>query len=78
MNLENNYLNQLKFISVILISIYFISKVGYDIQNVNKMAYVSTRLITNLAFPILLMVFGALILNKQNGLLTTVKKLTNY
>lgn len=74
MNLENNYINQLKFISIILLSIYCISKVGYGIQDMDKSVYVATRLITNLAFPILLMVFGALALNKDMGLLSTVKK----
>lgn len=74
MEQNSNYLNLLIFISLILVSIYNISKIGYDINEAHHLTYSLVRLGSNLAFPLLLMAFGALTLNKSRDILGTVKR----
>ena len=74
MNKKNDYINKINVLALVFISIYFISYIGYDIDSTHKFIYVLTRFITNLGFPLLLMTFGALMLNKQDNPLSFVKK----
>lgn len=72
---NNNYLSLLTFVSLVLVSIYCISKVGYDINHSRRLTYMLIRLGSSLAFPLLLMIFGALVLNKSDTVFGSVKKL---
>ena len=54
---NNNYLKLLTFVSLVLVSIYCISKVGYDINHSHRLTYVLIRMGSNLAFPLLLITF---------------------
>ncbi len=74
MNIENDYINKINVLSLIFISIYCIVGVGYDIQASNKLTYILIRFITNLGFPLLLMTFGALVLNNNHEGIGFVKK----
>lgn len=72
MEIKNNYLDLIKVFSIILISIYMISQVGYDLNASHRLGYVLVRLVSNLGFPLLLMVFGASVLNKTENSFKTV------
>ena len=74
MNEKNDYINKINVLALLFISIYFISHIAHDVDSTHKLIYVLTRLITNLGFPLLLMTFGALMLNKQDSPLRCVKK----
>ena len=74
MNKKNDYINKINVLALVFISIYCISFIGHDINPAHDLIYVLTRLVTNLGFPLLLMTFGALMLNKQENPLICVKK----
>ena len=74
MNEKNDYINKINVLALLFISIYFISFIGYEVNPAHKLIYVLTRLVTNLGFPLLLMTFGALMLNKHDDPLGCVKK----
>lgn len=66
--LKSKYLNQLIIVSLILVSLYLFARIGYHGPH-HKRAYLIYRLFANLGFPLILMVFGALFLNKDKNLL---------
>lgn len=66
--LKSKYLNQLIIVSLILVSLYLFARIGYH-GPAHKRAYLIYRLFANLGFPLILMVFGALFLNKDKNLL---------
>ena len=78
MNKNNVYLDNLKVFSLLLISVYFFSQVGFSIQNNHELTYNIIRLISNLAFPIILMVFGICTLNKHSDWFESVKDTFDY
>ncbi len=73
MNIKNDYINKINVLALIFVSIYCISVIGYDMESSHKLIYVLTRLITNLAFPLLLMTFGSVMLTKKENPLEFVK-----
>lgn len=73
MNMKD-YINKINVLALIFISIYCISHVGYELEHSYRLIYVSTRLITNLGFPLLLMTFGAFVLKKHEKPLGYVKE----
>ena len=74
MNIKKDYINKINVLALIFISIYGISSVGFGIQPSHKLIYSLTKLITNLAFPLLLMTFGAIMLKKRENPLGCVKR----
>ncbi len=74
MNIKKDYINKINALALIFISIYTISSVGFGIQPSHKLIYALTKLVTNLAFPLLLMTFGAIMLKKRENPLACVKK----
>lgn len=74
MKIKNDYINKINVLALIFITIYFISNIGYNADSSHKFIYVVTRLITNLGFPLLLMVMGSLMLKKHENPIDYVKK----
>lgn len=72
------YLDNLKVFSLLLVSVYFFSEVGFSIQNNHELTYNLIRLVSNLAFPMLLMVFGVCTLNKHSNWFESVKENYSY
>ena len=78
MEIKNSYLDLIKVFSIILISAYVISQAGYELNASHKLTYVLTRLFSNLGFPLLLMVFGAIVLKTKEHSFAVVKKCYRY
>lgn len=75
MNIDNDYINKINVLALIFISIYCIASVGYEMTASHKLIYVLIRLITNLAFPLMLMGFGAVMLKKHENPFECVKNI---
>ena len=74
MNIDKDYINKINALALIFISIYCIASVGYEMDSSHKLIYVLTRLVTNLAFPLMLMGLGAVMLKKHKNPFECVKK----
>lgn len=75
---KTDYLDYLKVFSLLFISFYFVSDIGFSVQNNHLLTYHLIKLISSLAFPCFLMVFGVCIFNKHLNWLNCVKETYYY